>query len=69
MRLVQPGPSEVMAYPLGPPTQGEDLGSINEPAEIVSTPVGVERVNNEESRGAFGGAVGRSNKYHGKACL
>ena len=66
---MQPDPSRMMTYPVGPPSQGEDLGSINLTAERPSIPVGEERVNGEESRGAVGGAVGRSKKYHGKACF
>ena len=69
MPQVQPDPSRMMTYAVGPPSQGEDLRSINLTAELVSVPVGEERVNGEEGRGAIGGAIGKSKKYHGKACF
>ena len=51
------------------PIGEEDLGSINEPAELVSEPVTEDRVNVEESRGAIGGAIEGGKKYRGEACL
>ena len=59
--------SGMITYPPGQPSGGEDLRSINEPAELVSVAVSEERVNGEEGRGAIGGAVEGGKKYRGKA--
>ena len=58
-----------MIYPVTQPSEGEALGSINEPAELVSEPVTEARVNVEESRGTIGGTIEGRKKYRGKTCF
>ena len=59
--VAQPG---MIIYPLGQPSGGEDLKSINEAAELLCVDLTVE-----ESGGVTGGTVGGERKYHGKACF
>ena len=62
--LVTPilGSSTMVMSPVGPPSRGEDLRSINETAELTSIPVTEERINVVEERIS----ATAEKKYHGK---